>query len=79
MVGEKRFALIMDNIVINIIMWTGMNGWKPPEGIIAVLIPDGMPVQVGDKYIDGQFILQAEIFNEDVSDTVNDTIGDEDK
>lgn len=80
---NRRFALIMDNIVVNTIMWTGMNGWKPPAGIIAVLIPDGMPVQIGDKYINGQFILQLP-FSEDelipenlISEEIVDTIGDE--
>lgn len=44
--------------VLNISVWDGESDWTPPEGTIAVKIPDDQLefVTVDWRYIDGEFV-----------------------
>jgi hypothetical protein len=42
-----RYAVVTDGIVTNIISWDGVSEWSPPEGSEAVLIPEGVFVDLG--------------------------------
>jgi hypothetical protein len=53
----KNYAIVdSETNVINIIVWDGLTEWTPPEGCIAVAIPEGNCVGIGAFYIDGEFI-----------------------
>ena len=53
----KKYAIVdSETNVINIIVWDGLTEWTPPEGCIAVVIPEGSSAGVGAFYIDGEFI-----------------------
>jgi hypothetical protein len=42
-----QYALIVSGIVVNKILWDGIAEWEPPTGARAVLVPDGVPVDIG--------------------------------
>jgi hypothetical protein len=44
------------NVVINVIIWNGMPPWTPPEGCIAVQIPEGSFAGIDWTYVDDEFI-----------------------
>jgi hypothetical protein len=50
-----NYAIIKDGAVINLVIWDGGDGWSPPEGTMAVEIPDGTFVDTGYGYLDGAF------------------------
>ena len=43
----NRYAIIKDNIVINVIIWDGISEWKSPEG---TKIVQSDSLNVGDNY-----------------------------
>lgn len=46
-----NYAIVEAGIVTNIIVWDGnVDEWQPPEGSLAVLIPDGEAVGIGYAY-----------------------------
>lgn len=51
---ESKYALIIDNKVENIILWDGESEYEFSSSL--VLIPDGLFVDIGFDYIDGEFI-----------------------
>ena len=51
----NRYALIENEIVVNVILWNGTNEWTPPENVTLVLVDEGWGFGVGDLYIDGVF------------------------
>lgn len=51
----RRYALIRDGIVIQVIKWDGTDRWSPPEDVSLVMVDDGWGFGVGDLYIDGVF------------------------
>ena len=51
----KRYAIVRNNIVENVVLWDGVTNWGPPSGCDLVDITD---LNVGPKYIrneDGTF------------------------
>lgn len=43
----NRYAIVKDNIVIQVIIWDGISEWKSPEG--TQIVP-GENLNVGDNY-----------------------------
>jgi hypothetical protein len=58
----KNYALIetATTLVVNIMVWDGKPPWTPPEGCIAVVIPEGSNAGIGWTYVDGEFIAPPE-------------------
>jgi hypothetical protein len=58
----KNYALIetATTLVVNIMVWDGMPPWTPPEGHIAVVIPENSKAGIGWTYVDGEFIAPPE-------------------
>lgn len=51
-----RYAIIVDGIIANIILWDGnTENWQPEEGVDAVLIPEDTDARIGGTYADGVF------------------------
>ena len=51
---SNRYALVENGVVVNVIVWDGAQfnaetgeGWAPPEGQQAVVIPDDSPAAIG--------------------------------
>ena len=56
-----NYAIINSaNLVINVIVWDGLPSWTPPDGCIAVVIPEGSNAGIGWTYVDGEFIAPLE-------------------
>jgi len=51
------YATIKDGVVTNTIVWDGpeKSPLEFPDGVIAVEVPDGTPVNAGFTYADGKF------------------------
>ena len=52
----NRYALIKDEVVINVVAWDGSDRWAPPEDVEMVLLDEGWGFGVGDHYINGEFL-----------------------
>ena len=48
-----HWAVIKDNVVINVILWDGVSSWTPPENCEVVPLPP--ETGIGYRYINGQF------------------------
>lgn len=60
-VTDMTYAVVnSSNLVINIILWDGQSPWFPPDGCVAIKIPENVPVTIGWSYIDGQFVPPPE-------------------
>ena len=55
MSDTKRFAIIDDGVVTNVVLWDETTDWTPPEGTTTVLVPDDSMVGIGWTYTDGIF------------------------
>ncbi|UZJ58542.1 tail fiber assembly protein [Pseudomonas sp. KU26590] len=54
-----NYAIIQDGSVINTTIWDGnTETWSPPDGQLAVQIPEGLAVTVGTQYKDGAFFIE---------------------
>lgn len=51
----RRYALIRDGVVVQVVKWDGSDRWTPPEDVEMVVVDDGFGFGAGDLYIDGQF------------------------
>jgi len=53
----SNYALVDENnIVENIIVWDGnTEAWQPPNGMTAILVKEGVFVDLGYTYKDGIF------------------------
>lgn len=49
------YAVVQDDIVINVALWDGVTKWAPPQGCIAVPVGDS-GAWIGWGYVNGQFI-----------------------
>jgi hypothetical protein len=49
-----NYAVILNDVVTNIVVWDGVSDWSPAEGV-AVAIPEETVVLIGFIYIDGIF------------------------
>lgn len=47
----NRYAIVKDNIVIQVIIWDGISPWKNPEGTQLV---ESDSLNVGDNYSQNQ-------------------------
>lgn len=48
----KKYAIIEDGVVANIVEWDGESAtWQPPEGTHAQLVPEGVSVCIGWTYL----------------------------
>lgn len=52
-----NYAVVENGSVINVVVWDGVSEWAPPDGAIAVDIPDDVPVGIGWLY-DGSTFSQ---------------------
>jgi len=46
----RSFRLLNDNIVINIVLWNGVDNWESPENNYCIKIGDMEYVSEGFKY-----------------------------
>lgn len=54
---DSVYAVIESGVVANVIVWDGnTENWQPPEGCIAVLIPEGVRAGIGYSYDGDSFI-----------------------
>lgn len=49
------YAVVKKGLVINLVEWNGGDDWQPATGV-AVRVPNGVVVNIGDEYESGQFI-----------------------
>ena len=54
MVFNMNYAVVLNDVVTNVVVWDGASDWSPSEGV-AVLIPEETSVLIGFNYIDGIF------------------------
>lgn len=52
---SNNYAVIVNDTVVNMVVWDGKSEWSPSEGF-AVPVQDGAQVGMGWKYINGEFI-----------------------
>lgn len=57
----SNYAVVTDGVVSNTIIWDGESGWSPPDGSIAIVIPDGAVAGIGSTYADGAFTPPAPV------------------
>ena len=43
-------------LIVNVVVWDGQSEWSPPEGCMAVVIPDGAAADIGWTYSQGKFL-----------------------
>jgi hypothetical protein len=55
MVFNMNYAVVLNDIVINVVVWDGVSDWSPIEGV-AILIPEETVVLIGFLYAEGLFI-----------------------
>jgi hypothetical protein len=63
---DKRFSMIKNGIVENIIVWDSINQFSP-QGYELVEIVDGVYCDIGFTYINGEFFPPEQI-EEEASD-----------
>lgn len=51
----SRYAIVDNTKVVNVVEWDGQSNWHPGEGLIAVAVPEGKAVEIGDTYQAGTF------------------------
>lgn len=50
------WAVIIDGVVQNTVVWDGVSDWSAPEGAEVVSLDGFEGVGVGWDYVDGQFV-----------------------
>ena len=50
-----NFAVIQNNVVVNVIVWDDIATWVSPVGTTTVQIPDGAYVGIGSTYNGTEF------------------------
>jgi hypothetical protein len=58
MAEPTGYAVVQDDVVINVVIWDGGPEWTPPAGCIAVALGDS-GAGIGWGYVNGQFIPPA--------------------
>lgn len=53
----KKFAVVNDGVVINIVVWDGVTSWVPSQGVAIEII--NCECGIGYAYIDGEFVEVA--------------------
>lgn len=54
------YAVVKKGVVINLVEWGGSDDWQPATGE-AVRVPDGVTVNIGDEYENGEFIASSNL------------------
>lgn len=52
---DRRWAVVDDGIVVNLIVWDGESPWSPPSDARVIEIPDDSPVDIGWSYDGSNF------------------------
>ena len=50
----KRYAHIVNGVVVNVSLWDGESTWTPAEDVVE--ISDGVTAGIGWDYVDGEFV-----------------------
>ena len=53
---DKRYAIVKNNIVENIVMWNGITPFNPGEGATLVEINNLPKTKIGYTYTNGYFV-----------------------
>jgi hypothetical protein len=61
----KRYAHIVNGVVVNVSLWDGESTWTPAEEVVE--IPEGVYAGIGWDYVDGEFVdnRPVETFDEE--------------
>lgn len=46
----KKYLVIRDGVVENIILWDGVAHWPPPEGTTVLECPPDLVIDIGDSF-----------------------------
>jgi len=49
-------VLNSDSLVVNVVVFNGIDAWNPPEGCTCVEIPKDSGAGIGWSYVDGEFV-----------------------
>lgn len=49
-------VLNSDSLVVNVVVFNGIDAWNPPEGCTSVEIPEDSGAGIGWSYVDGEFV-----------------------
>lgn len=73
------WAVVINGIVQNTVVWDQSGSWSPPDGAEIVPIPDESGVCVGWDYVDGEFFDNRPVEENDLSflEATEERIGDE--
>jgi NADPH-dependent 2,4-dienoyl-CoA reductase/sulfur reductase-like enzyme len=44
------YAVIVNSVVVNTIVWDGTTAWEQPTGSELIIIPDGVVAEIGYAY-----------------------------
>lgn len=58
---DNVYAVVEDNLVINIVMWDGAEEWEPEKG---EAFPAPSNVGIGWGYVDGNYIAPPPLLDE---------------
>lgn len=47
-------------LIVNVVVFNGIDAWTPPEGYTSVKIPKGSAAAIDWSYIDGEFLPPPE-------------------
>lgn len=67
------YALVENGVIVNIVSWDGsIETWQPPEGLLAVEMPDGVNAGIGWTYDGTSFHAPSapEVPNEELAANV---------
>jgi hypothetical protein len=59
----KTMAHIVDGKVVNVSVWDGVSEWTPAEQVVE--IPDGTTAGIGWDYVDGEFVDNRPVVEEE--------------
>jgi hypothetical protein len=59
----KTMAHIVDGKVVNVSVWDGVSEWAPAEEVVE--IPDGTTAGIGWDYVDGEFVDNRPVVEEE--------------
>ena len=59
----KTYAHIVEGKVVNVSLWDGESAWEPAEEVVEIL--DGVIAGIGWDYVDGEFVDNRPVEEED--------------
>lgn len=51
-----RYAIVKDNLVINVVSWDKESDWRPPEDTEMIEIKEGQTLGINYQRIEGQWV-----------------------